>query len=794
MKKPLLGLFAMLVSPLLAGSWPHTRGPQHDGRVTTPGTFGDTVGLTVVWQVPLGSGYSGIAVDDGKVVTAFTDGEADWLAAFDAGKGKQLWRFRLGPPTKGHDGSDDGPLSSPTLGDGKVFALGSDGRLVAIKLADGTLVWDQRIQDTFGAQAPDFGFTSTPLFVDGALIVQAGGKEGKSVVGLDAGDGRTRWARGDGKVDYQSPSAMTLAGEQTVVVVDGGGITGIAPRDGKTLWEVPFGEGERAGTAAPTYLGDDRFAVGASGKMRVIRVTRGGDGLALETLYDSDALGHSYAPPVLHEGHLFGFRGQVLTCVDAATGERVWRSREPGGDGLILVDDQLVIFGAKGNVVVARADAAEYSERARVRALEGSGLTWPSFADGMIYVRNLNSLAAVRVGEGSAVGKADATGADHEFGRFIREARASGDPQQQVDAYLAGQPAGPIVEGGYIHFVYRARGAEDVSIFGSMVENEAPQAMDHLEGTDLFYTTFELEPGGRWEYAYQIDFDKWTHDAANPRTVPAVEGDDTWSELVTEGYVLGDHLAEPEGKRGAIEELKLESKILGYDKTVRVWTPPGYEKSKAKLPLIVVNDGAAWLERGRLDVSLDNLTGNGIAPAVVAFVDAHGQWWTEGGGSSTANYARMLAEELLPLLRKKFRIAKEPGAHSLIGNRFFAVTAVYTALAHPEAFGKVGLQSAYHGLGIGDAVKELIATADPKAASFHLDWSKYDERNIDRGYDFAEDSRRLHGLLREAGFEVVGGEVLDSRGWGGWRNRVDALLAFLVPEGDVYQRGVSGTR
>jgi enterochelin esterase-like enzyme/outer membrane protein assembly factor BamB len=776
-------LLLLLSTPLLAGSWPHTRGPQQDGRIVTEGTFGDSVGLEKAWQVPVGSAYSGIAVENDKAVTLFTDGEADWMGAFDVKQGKELWRFRLGDPTKGKDGSDDGPLSSPTIGGGRVFALGADGRLVAVKLEDGSLVWDQQIATVFGAEAPSFGFTSTPLFVDGVVILQAGGKDGKSVVGLDATDGKRRWARGDGKVDYQSPAAMTLAGERTVVVVDGTGISGLSPRDGKTLWEMAFGEGERAGSANPAYLGEDRFAVGVSGKTRVIRVSRGGDGFELETLYESEALGRNYAPPVLHDGHLYGFRGQVLTCVDAASGERVWRSREPGGDGLILVDDHLVIFGAKGNVVVAKASSAGYEERARVQALEGSSLTWPSFADGLVFVRNLKSMAAVRIGAGGASDDTEETGAHHEFGRWILEARKAGDPQQMVDAYFAGRPGGPIVEGRHVHFVHRAD-AEDVSIFGSMINNEAPQAMDHLDGTDLFYSTFELEPGGRWEYAYQVDFENWIHDAGNPRTVPAVDGGDTWSELVTDGYELGAHLGEPEGDRGILEELKLDSKILGYEKNVRVWTPPGYAKmKKAKLPLIVVNDGAAWLDRGRLDRTLDNLTGNGVAPAVVAFVDAHRRWWTEGGGTRTEDYARMLVEELLPTLRKKYKIAKDPESHSLIGNRFFAATAVYTTLAYPDSFGKAGLQSAYRGLGIGDTVEELITSADTDAASFYLDWNKYDERNIDRDYDFAVDSRRLQGMLRDAGFEVAGGEALDSRGWGGWRNRSAEMLKFLVPEG-----------
>ena len=120
----LLVLFAT-VSPAVGASseWPHLRGPGFDGRVEAAGTFESaSVGLELAWRIPLGSGYSGIAVSGGRAVTLFSSGDADWVAAFDTATGKQLWRYRLGDLTKGHDGSDDGPLSSPTIGNGKVFA------------------------------------------------------------------------------------------------------------------------------------------------------------------------------------------------------------------------------------------------------------------------------------------------------------------------------------------------------------------------------------------------------------------------------------------------------------------------------------------------------------------------------------------------------------------------------------------------------------------------------------------------------------------------------------------------
>ena len=154
------------------------------------------------------------------------------------------------------------------------------------------------------------------------------------------------------------------------------------------------------------FVGDDRFLTLTSEGAAVFRVGRSADGFSVELLYVSEALGRNYAPPVYHEGHLYGFRGQVLTCVNAANGERVWRSRPPGGDGLILVEDHLVIFGSAGHVVIVEATPEGYRERARVQALDASSLTWPSFSDGTIFVRNLGEMAAVRIAR-VASGEAD---------------------------------------------------------------------------------------------------------------------------------------------------------------------------------------------------------------------------------------------------------------------------------------------------------------------------------------------------------------------------------------------------
>ena len=84
----LLATFAFAVcfagAAAVAADWPHVRGPAYDGTVSAPGTFeADELGLDVAWRIPLGSGYSGVAISGDRAITAFSDDDGNWVAAYD---------------------------------------------------------------------------------------------------------------------------------------------------------------------------------------------------------------------------------------------------------------------------------------------------------------------------------------------------------------------------------------------------------------------------------------------------------------------------------------------------------------------------------------------------------------------------------------------------------------------------------------------------------------------------------------------------------------------------------------
>jgi hypothetical protein len=96
-------------------------------------------------------------------------------------------------------------------------------------------------------------------------------------------------------------------------------------------------------------------------------------------------------------------------------------------------------------------------------------------------------------------------------------------------------------------------------------------------------------------------------------------------------------------------------------------------------------------------------------------------------------------------------------------------------------FGKAGVQSA----GLGDISDhdffERLHARPANDAVFYVDWNRYEMSVPDQSWDQRADGLRLSSELRKQGYEVHGGEALDTHGWTSWRARSDDLLVALFP-------------
>ena len=369
-----------------------------------PGTgFGPGATLQVkeVWRRPLGSGYSGVSVVEGRGYTASSDGTDDLAVAFEATTGKELWRARLDATYRGHDGSHDGPISTPTVEGGRVFLVSPRGTLFALDAASGKELWRHDLKAEHGAGDPVYGFAVSPLVVGKLVVVQAGGDKGKNLVAYDTATGALAWtADHPGPSEtYASPVVATLAGVPQIVVLTPGKVFGARAEDGALLWSHAVqGDASRS----PLVLPGDRVFVGQWNEGLLLAVKREGETWTVAERWKTPRLKSTYSPTVYHDGHLYGLNGAFLTCLDPETGEPKWRERVATGS-LILVGSHLVVLGERsGHLSIVEATPAGFRELAKARVFTpgAPSHTGPSFAGGRLYLRNVEELVALEITAG----------------------------------------------------------------------------------------------------------------------------------------------------------------------------------------------------------------------------------------------------------------------------------------------------------------------------------------------------------------------------------------------------------
>ena len=396
---------AGLAAPGPAGPsdpWPGLWGPTGDGRANASARLpkGATLRVREAWRRPLGSGFSAVAIATGRGYTAFSDGTLEQAIAFDPTTGRELWRATLGETYRGHDGSKDGPASTPATDGDRVFVVGRNGRLVAIDAASGRVAWQHDLPREFGATAPFYGFTTSPLVNGPHVIVQAGGEK-SSLVAFDRALGTVAWTAVHSKTaGYSSPIRATLGGVPQLLVLANDMVYGARLEDGGLLWSHPTGWTDEV-LRAPLAVGGDRVLISGMNESKLIEVQKNGEGFTTRDGWTTPRLKNSLSPTLFEDGHLFGFGSGYLVCLEPARGDVVWREKVYAGT-LIFVDGHALILGAEsGELRVARLSARGYEQRLQAPVFDAgaTSVTGPAFALGRLFLRNAEEMVALEIVE-----------------------------------------------------------------------------------------------------------------------------------------------------------------------------------------------------------------------------------------------------------------------------------------------------------------------------------------------------------------------------------------------------------
>jgi outer membrane protein assembly factor BamB len=404
-----------------AADWPWAYGPKRDNTSDQKKLLRTwpAGGPKTLWTVPVGIGFGGPAVREGKVYLLDRDENVgDTLRVLDLATGKELWTFAYAAPgTFMFPGS----RSTPTLDGDLVYTCGPLGDLYAISTKTQKPVWQKNIWKDFGgAELPRWAVVQHPL-VYGDLLIVAPQTPQASVVAYDKRTGELKWKSPvlSGTTGYVSPSVAKVAGEDHLVMImastgrgrtsTDGSVNGLDPRTGRLLWSYT---GWQCPIPVPPAVdaGDGRLLItGAySAGSAMIQVKKKADGShEVAELYKNPDFGSHTQPPTLVKDHFYAHYtinersdGLVSMSMD---GKVKWRTEKQPSfvrGGSILADGLLLTNDGDKKLYLLDPDPAGFRPLASADVLE-AGDNWAALAlvDGKLLLRGQKQLKCLQVAE-----------------------------------------------------------------------------------------------------------------------------------------------------------------------------------------------------------------------------------------------------------------------------------------------------------------------------------------------------------------------------------------------------------
>lgn len=444
--------FAITAGLAQAEDWPQWLGPKRDGVWRDTGIIDSfpKEGAKVVWRVPIGMGYTGPSVAEGKVYVmdrVLNDGVSQPTNAFSKGKLKGKERVQCHDERTGnliwqHEYPADyaisysaGPRCTPTVDGDCVYTLGAMGNLFCLNVANGKTLWEKDFMKDYESFLPVWGFAAHPIVEGDKLICLVGGSDSRLVVAFDKKTGKELWAKEScgGDFGYSPPMIYEFGGKRQLIIWHSRGVLGLEPNNGKRIWRVDFES--KAALTAPTVRkirNDELFITSFYNGSMLLRVKADG----AEVVWRSKSKGETpnltadlssiMCTPIADGDSIYGVcsYGQ-LRCIKAQTGERVWETmnatrgnltpakiagkEEPdekerwSNAFIVKQEDRYFLFNEQGDLIMAKLSPKGYEEISRAHLLDptnkdaGRMVVWvhPAFANKCVFVRNDKEMICV---------------------------------------------------------------------------------------------------------------------------------------------------------------------------------------------------------------------------------------------------------------------------------------------------------------------------------------------------------------------------------------------------------------
>lgn len=402
----LVAVFGLGLSGL-AVDWYQFNGPNRDGVSPEKGLANSWPenGPQQLWQIDVGPGFSGAAIQDGKVY--FTDREddlKDLVRCVDLNTGKEIWRMSKEVPGRL---PFNGSRCTPTLDGDLLFAVSPFGHVYALASDTGKLLWEHPFMKDFEGEPPRWGYSHSPLVV-GENVIIAPMSEKANLVAFNKRTGKLVWqSEGAGGSSYVSPNLVTLFGQSQVLMLNKDRLMSVNPKDGKVLWTYA-GYQNPIPIPHPTVLPNNRLFLsgGYDAGSVMIQISKDGNEYKVKELHRLDKRGSQVQQVIFHEGYLYANfntnstlrkNPEGLLCLDL-DGNTMWRTNDKPSmnrGNFIIADGKIYALGGENGVLhMAKASPEGFQTLASATVFDGikprENMIWAPMAltDGKLILRN----------------------------------------------------------------------------------------------------------------------------------------------------------------------------------------------------------------------------------------------------------------------------------------------------------------------------------------------------------------------------------------------------------------------
>jgi enterochelin esterase-like enzyme len=346
---------------------------------------------------------------------------------------------------------------------------------------------------------------------------------------------------------------------------------------------------------------------------------------------------------------------------------------------------------------------------------------------------------------------------------------------QQREATPNDTLVSPLIEGGTVTVQIYAPIAQSVTVLGDWMLQRQPLPLTKAANGVWSVKLDNLSPD---YYSYTLTVDGVaTLDPKNPEIKQGIRSVENMFYLQGPETGFQDNTEVPHGH---IRSLWYVSAMLGMQRRMHVYTPPGYDQSNLDYPVFFLlhgagDDDSGWSSIGRAGFILDNLIASGQAnPMIVVMPNGSLPPANLPANASDAQrqaaalrFEREFMEEIVPTVEREFRVKRGINNRAIAGLSMGGGHTLQVFGHNPETFAYVSIWSA----GVGNVAEAEATYASLLASTRQLNYDIKHLSIIVGRDDFAfPNSTTLSELFKKHGIEHQFIETGGGHTWLNWRH------------------------